>query len=114
MGRGAVASTFVGFVAGLCSGGRLVPPGGGSCSTFETSYSRSYKEMPVPFSIRTGSGDLISRINDDTDRLHQFICGLGLIQIVTGVFLMEVPASCSCRFTLGSGSLRSRRRPVRS
>lgn len=45
------------------------------------------QELPVSFFQENRSGDLISRINSDTDKLNQFI-SQGLIQFVGNVFLM--------------------------
>ncbi len=43
--------------------------------------------LPVSFFHQNKAGDLISRINNDTDKLNQFI-SQGLIQFVGNVFLM--------------------------
>lgn len=45
------------------------------------------QSLPVSFFNQNRSGDLISRINNDTDKLNQFI-SQGLIQFVANVFLM--------------------------
>ena len=45
------------------------------------------QELPVAFFNQNKAGDLISRINNDTDKLNQFFAQ-GLVQIVGNVFLI--------------------------
>lgn len=45
------------------------------------------QDLPVAFFHQNKAGDLISRINNDTDKLNQFIAQ-GLIQFISNVFLM--------------------------
>ncbi len=64
------------------------------------------QSLPVAFFHQNRSGDLISRINNDTDKLNQFI-SQGLIQFVGNVFLMAGIAVCMLvlSFELGMASL---------
>ncbi|HZF30646.1 MAG TPA: ABC transporter ATP-binding protein [Gammaproteobacteria bacterium] len=82
-----VALYLVGFVAGYVQRWAIGAAGRRILFNLRNELFAKLQEMPVAFFYQNRSGDLISRINDDTDRLHQFIV-LGLIQIVTGVFLM--------------------------
>ena len=45
------------------------------------------QELPVSFFNQNKAGDLISRINNDTDKLNTFI-SQGLIQFIGNVFLI--------------------------
>jgi len=45
------------------------------------------QELPVAFFNQNKAGDLISRINNDTDKLNQFV-GQALMQFVGGLFMM--------------------------
>jgi len=46
------------------------------------------QELPLDFFNRNKSGDLISRINNDTDKLNQFFAQ-SLVQLASNVFLMS-------------------------
>ena len=45
------------------------------------------QSLPVAFFSQNKAGDLISRINNDTDKLNQFF-SQGLLQFVSGIFMM--------------------------
>jgi ATP-binding cassette, subfamily B, bacterial len=45
------------------------------------------QELPLAFFNENKAGDLISRVNNDTDKLNQFV-GQGLMQFVSSLFLM--------------------------
>ena len=45
------------------------------------------QELPLAFFNENKAGDLISRVNNDTDKLNQFV-GQGLMQFVGSLFLM--------------------------
>ena len=46
------------------------------------------QELPLDFFNQNKSGDLISRINNDTDKLNQFFAQ-SLVQLASNVFLMS-------------------------
>ena len=57
------------------------------CSRCATPCSRSCRRCRSTFFNQNKAGDLISRINNDTDKLNQFF-SQGLMQFVGNVFMM--------------------------
>jgi len=64
------------------------------------------QELPVDFFYQNKSGDLISRINNDTEKLNQFF-SQSLIQFMNSVFFMAgaAVALLCINFTLGAAAL---------
>lgn len=64
------------------------------------------QELPVAFFSANKAGDLISRINNDTDKINQFF-SQSLVQFMGSVFLMAGAAIflLSIHFTLGGAAL---------
>src|SRR6478609_2523146 len=46
------------------------------------------QDLPLAFFHENKAGDLISRVNNDTDKLNMFV-GQGLMQFVSSIFLMS-------------------------
>ena len=74
--------------------------------TFRNSLFKKLQELPVDFFNQNKAGDLISRINNDTDRINQFFSQslmqfvrLILIMIGAGIFLLSI------NFPLGAAAL---------
>ena len=68
------------------------------------------QELPLEFFNQNKAGDLISRINNDTDKLNQFF-SQALVQFAANVIVMIGARRSSCsRSTCGSGWRRWRRR----
>ena len=64
------------------------------------------QELPVAFFNQNKAGDLISRVNNDTDKLNQFVAQ-ALMQFVGSMFLMTGAAMfvLSLNFRLGIAAL---------
>jgi ATP-binding cassette subfamily B protein len=64
------------------------------------------QDLPLAFFTENKAGDLISRVNNDTDKLNQFVAQ-GLMQFVSGIFLMTGVAVfvLSLNFRLGIAAL---------
>src|SRR5271154_1519013 len=64
------------------------------------------QDLPVAFFNQNKAGDLISRVNNDTDKLNQFV-GQALMQFLSSVFLMTGAAifALSLNFRLGVAAL---------
>ena len=64
------------------------------------------QDLPVAFFNQNKAGDLISRVNNDTDKLNQFVAQ-ALMQFLGSIFLMTGAAvfALSLNFRLGSAAL---------
>ena len=64
------------------------------------------QDLPVAFFNQNKAGDLISRVNNDTDKLNQFV-GQALMQFLASLFLMTGAAvfALSLNFRLGIAAL---------
>jgi ATP-binding cassette subfamily B protein len=64
------------------------------------------QDLPVAFFNQNKAGDLISRVNNDTDKLNQFV-GQALMQFLSSIFLMAGAAvfALSLNFRLGVAAL---------
>jgi ATP-binding cassette, subfamily B, bacterial len=64
------------------------------------------QDLPVAFFNQNKAGDLISRVNNDTDKLNQFV-GQALMQFLSSLFLMAGAAvfALSLNFRLGIAAL---------
>jgi ATP-binding cassette, subfamily B, bacterial len=64
------------------------------------------QDLPVAFFNQNKAGDLISRVNNDTDKLNQFV-GQALMQFLSSTFLMTGAAvfALSLNFRLGIAAL---------
>jgi ATP-binding cassette subfamily B protein len=64
------------------------------------------QDLPVAFFNQNKAGDLISRVNNDTDKLNQFV-GQALMQFLSSLFLMTGAAvfALSLNFRLGIAAL---------
>ena len=64
------------------------------------------QDLPLAFFTENKAGDLISRVNNDTDKLNQFVA-LALMQFVSSLFLMTGVAVfvLSLNFRLGIAAL---------
>ena len=64
------------------------------------------QDLPVAFFNENKAGDLISRVNNDTDKLNQFV-GQALMQFLSSLFLMTGAAvfALSLNFRLGIAAL---------
>jgi ATP-binding cassette subfamily B protein len=64
------------------------------------------QDLPVAFFNENKAGDLISRVNNDTDKLNQFV-GQALMQFLSSIFLMTGAAvfALSLNFRLGIAAL---------
>ena len=64
------------------------------------------QELPVAFFNQNKAGDLISRVNNDTDKLNQFV-GQSLMQFLSSLFLMAGSAifALALNFRLGVAAL---------
>jgi len=64
------------------------------------------QDLPVAFFNQNKAGDLISRVNNDTDKLNQFM-GQALMQFLSSLFLMTGAAvfALSLNFRLGIAAL---------
>jgi ATP-binding cassette subfamily B protein len=73
--------------------------------------SRSCRSWPLDFFNQNKAGDLISRINNDTDKLNQFF-SQALVQLAANLFLMAGAAIflVTLNLRLGLAALRRRRR----
>ena len=71
------------------------------------------QDLPVAFFNQNKAGDLISRVNNDTDKLNQFVAQ-ALMQFLSSLFLMTGAAvfALSLNFRLGIAALSARRRCV--
>ena len=72
------------------------------------------QELPLDFFNQNKAGDLISRINNDTDKLNQFFAQ-SLVQLAANLFMMAGAAIfLAGARTCGSASRRSCRRSASS
>ena len=64
------------------------------------------QDLPVAFFNQNKAGDLISRVNNDTDKLNQFV-GQALMQFLSSIFLMAGAAvfALSLNWRLGIAAL---------
>src|SRR5258707_7531798 len=64
------------------------------------------QDLPVAFFNQNKAGDLISRVNNDTDKLNQFVAQ-ALMQFLSSIFLMTGAAvfALSLNFRLGVAAL---------
>src|ERR1700753_1778511 len=64
------------------------------------------QDLPVAFFNQNKAGDLISRVNNDTDKLNQFVAQ-ALMQFLSSIFLMTGSAifALSLNFRLGIAAL---------
>jgi ABC-type multidrug transport system fused ATPase/permease subunit len=67
---------------------------------------RKLQDLPLAFFTENKAGDLISRVNNDTDKLNQFVAQ-ALMQFVSSLFLMTGVAAfvLSLNFRLGIAAL---------
>ena len=79
------------YLCGLCSSyfqtQRMGTVGRRCCSICATPCSQNCSPLPVGFFNQNKAGDLISRINNDTDKLNQFF-SQALVQFAGNLFMM--------------------------
>ena len=70
-----------------CRRRRWAASGAACCSTLRNALFTKLQELPLDFFNQNKAGDLISRINNDTDKLNQFFAQ-ALVQLAGNLFLM--------------------------
>ena len=70
-----------------CRRCRWAASAGACCSTCATRIFTKLQQLPLDFFNQNKAGDLISRINNDTDKLNQFFAQ-ALVQFAANLFLM--------------------------
>src|SRR6266567_3473928 len=78
---------FIGFVASYFQTKLMGGVGQRLLFTLRNSVFNKLQELPVAFFSQNKAGDLISRINNDTDKLNQFF-SQALMQFVGSIFMM--------------------------
>src|SRR5205807_715447 len=77
----------IGFVASYFQTKLMGAVGQRLLFTLRNSVFVKLQELPVAFFNQNKAGDLISRINNDTDKLNQFF-SQGLVQLAGNLFMM--------------------------
>ncbi|MDR3547662.1 MAG: ABC transporter ATP-binding protein [Candidatus Pacebacteria bacterium] len=82
-----LATYVVGLIAGYFQTKRMGTVGRGVLFRLRNELFTKLQELPIAFFNQNKSGDLISRINNDTDKLNQFFAQ-ALVQFISSAFLI--------------------------